>query len=254
MDIQPEKLDRDILSPVDTPVFKKFSKDTWSPPKKIYKEFPRDPGVFYQGIFNTRHENPIRKDVTINFTSDTQVYFDHLEEYSRSFRDRSTIVSRVDRFIESCYFLGTFASEAKRWGIPKYSYDCKTSFYTGRLDIPRDGRGRDNFALSVTLSATIKETVRICVSYEHSLPRDYSDIEIFECPRLPLSLLRATGFKELPRGGYAPAHLRYQPPQFKDLPLYINVPFVRDYARVMFENPPESPFKKPYYGEFTRFI
>jgi hypothetical protein len=149
--------------------------------------------------------------------------------------------------------MGELLYKARSNGIPVMSPRCESAFtLVTNLYLEQDIKGRESpkfLNINVRLHTLSDNVVYIRIS-ESENHNDFNDRE-FMCyssycieHRIPGMYIRSTQGYDT----YKIMNKEFNPPPYDKLPLYINVPFLDEYARYMFENPPSPPpaYRMPF--------
>jgi len=220
------------------------SPDFFNKTLRSYKEDMRGSWVSDRKRINEVSEIP--------FSYITDIYFEIIQKYIINDRSFHRTIHGINRFIDSCLLMGELLYKAKSSGIPIISYCCESAFTLATALYPdqfiRDKEHLKFLNIIVRLHTTSDNVVHIHIQESESRA-DYKECE-FACSQSYCVDHRLQGMNIRPvRDGstYMIMNERFNPPPYDKLPLYINVPFLNEYARYMFENPP-SPlptFKMP---------
>jgi hypothetical protein len=189
----------------------------------------------------------------IPFSYATDKYFEIIQKYIRDDRSYHRTIHGIKRFIDSCLLMGELLYKAKNSRIPIISYCCESAFTLATALYPEHAiRDNENLKfLNITVRLFTTSDKVICIYLQESDRRmDYNEC-IFACNRPYFIDRRMPGIDIRPErdyNKYSILNKEFIPPPYDKLPLYINVPFINEYARYMFENPPPPPptFRMPF--------
>jgi len=159
--------------------------------------------------------------------------------------------SAINNFIDNCLILGSFIYTANKFGIYEedFSFNCTTYFYLS--NIYKEYPEAINTKIALNAQKNGKVLIVVIKTYENI--KIHHDLTICARRGLPMELLKMNRFK--PHGPckhqdgyyYGPIENKFISPYYDNLPLYINVPFMKEYARHMFKIGPPIPITyKPY--------
>jgi hypothetical protein len=205
-------------------------------PLKLYRQQ-------YCGSF-TVTERFHRRIFDLNFSYDTQPYLELLKEFIFSDRFYRIICEGVSSILTACLILGDIYNELSKRRIRIQRFSCSIILCLGRTYYKND---RDS--LDLYFEVLPSELVRIIVG--NNVLSKTSGIELsFDINNLDLPVFLMDRYQILRYGKnhYKVNKMKFMFPPYDMLPLYVNVPFLREYARYMFANPPQPPvfFSKLY--------
>jgi hypothetical protein len=191
----------------------------------------------------------------IPFSYEIDRYFEIIQKYVKDDRSFHRAIHGINKFIDSCLLMGELLYKAKNSGIPIVGYLCESAFTLVTALYPdQDIKDRESpkfLNIIVRLHTIIDNVVYIHIS-ESERRTDYKECE-FTCNRSYYIDRRIPGMDISPArdsNKYNIMNERFNPPPYDKLPLYINVPFMNEYARYMLENPPPPPptFERPFFS------
>jgi hypothetical protein len=201
----------------------------------------RDLTAYYGQYMSETH---INQTYELFFSCDPDDYYKILQKYSFCDRHRDAIIRNVREFINSCLILGGFLHDVSGLPLNIFTFYCITEFTLfGIVDRYSDKEIQHRFLnLLVTIRVNTNGMVAINIWGHHDRNSNCTEIclvcphnIIIYCP--PTLDIRRT--KDTDK--YAIMNRVFNPPPYRKLPLYINDLFVKDYARMMLENPPPPP-------------
>jgi len=164
--------------------------------------------------------------------------------------------SNINRFIDNCLIIGNFLYISDKFGIYEndISFNCTTTFCFLKK------YKRDSINLRIILSAQKNGKVFIELLETYDDCKKDHDLYVTSRNGLPWNLLEILEFKPyrpcmFPDGYYyEPIKNKFNPPYYDNLPLYINVPFIKEYARHMFKIGPPPPITFDFSKSFMPWI
>lgn len=230
----------------------KFINDR-KPPNRSLREYKEE--MYGSWVSERKRIQEIHE---ISFSYETDRYFEIIQKYIKNDRNYHRTVHGINRFIDSCLLMGELLYKAKSNGIPVIRYLCESAFTLATALHPdqniQDIKDRESpkfLNIVVRLNATSDNIINVHIS-ESERRIDYKECE-FTCNRSYYIDRRIPGMDIRPAhesNKYNIINERFNPPPYDKLPLYINVPFMNEYARYMFENPPPPPptFERPFFS------
>jgi hypothetical protein len=158
----------------------------------------------------------------------------------------------INLFIDNCLRLGKFIYIANKFGVSQddFLFDCSANIYLSGYCSGNYITKNKEVCLNaheVAINVGIDEKVSISILETYTKKRSNCYLSIETKTELPRALLEMTNFKPSPYHResmtfcYIPLNKELFLPQYDSLPLYINVPFMKEYARHMFKVVPPPP-------------
>lgn len=180
-----------------------------------------------------------------NFSLDTDYYIkeifdkDPRAEYISSYSEISTIIGD---FLQKCLMYGYCLYIFDKYNINCFSIECEANIYI-------NSRSKSGLSLKVEFEINDENKIKIFSQYSnYRRNKPFSDLEIHTDHFLSPGIFQLCNFKFLGNipckkhdGNcfvYEPVSNIFKPLPFDDLPLYINIPFVSEYARERLERGP----------------
>ncbi len=209
-------------------------------------------GNFYaEPSFNAEH--------TFDFSCNVEYYYEKINGFfpvSRSQISHTTTIRNISNFIESCLILGEFLHEIRSTNICLIKSYCFTEFFILYQTPYRDNEGRmlkEPRSIIISLESHEDEKVLLRINSTRSDKDSITEI-IFDGHKLfnPYCI-PGFDFRYIPGSTECRIMNKYfNKPRYNRLPLYINTPFIRVYAKEQYMNPPIPeeyirPFSKIFY-------
>lgn len=203
----------------------------------------------------------------LSFSCNPDDYYNKID--SMGFSYSPYIVKCVEQFIDNCFRLGKFIHIAQKYKIYEEHLDVTCSVkFTMKNAIKRDVYDKDYHKFSISARNEViiytvpNEKVIIQVSKTNHEFKNYNDLMIrTNIGKLPISLLEEAQFKrcrydilqENKTIGLIDNNRCYEPlnepislPSYNSLPMFINTPYLKEYAIHMFKvDPPPTISYKP---------
>ena len=216
-------------------------------------------------VFNKEYEqlyfgnfplNKLYNRFQIPFSTDSEVYYHALKDYIIGDSDFYTFRSFIPRFIDSCLILGEAYHQIKKMHMGYDHLSCEATLYLGtRLDGYKKGLlGEDitNFRhFAIEIQANLNEVVTFVINAksgrrgEYYVSRHLESFIRYDYERIPGFIIHQKG-----PNSYRIMNTKFIPPRIRDLPLYVNVPFMRIYAQDMYKKGIERIQREPIYFKF----
>jgi hypothetical protein len=204
--------------------------------KDWLKNITKMPNIGYENL-NKGYFYPIQtiEYTEIPFSCDPQVYFEILSKYMLIERDQEICIKFIQEFIDSCLVMGKAQDFFNSMNIKIFDICCHSKIYLGRN--PSGGYNEYN-SYAINIETHTDEKV-LLESKLHNNKRWDASIEIFlKTDTLPHQDTPDFYIRRGPHGTLYIESKKFTPPKFRDLPRYINVPYLRTYVKNMFEKGP----------------
>lgn len=210
--------------------------------KKLYEPSSLMLGNFYvdaEPCFNAGH--------IFDFSCDVASFYEKINgvlPVRWGIGRHAEILKHISNFIESCLILGEFLHEVRSIKICLIKSYCFTEFFIAEKKQLLEQGGRLKEPRSIRISMESHEDEKVLLKINSTRSNNYPTTDIiFECPRM-YSVYGIPGFDVRRIPGSTACRImnkHFNKPQYKRLPLYINTPFIRDYAKDQYMNPPPPP-------------
>lgn len=200
-------------------------------------------------------EKTARRIFNLDFSCDAEDYLKLIYEFIHSERDYRIAMESIHKMITACLIIGDIQNDLSKWGIPLKGFKCDMHFNIQHGEEYRDQQVRYIRSMGVLFQVYPNESVKIVVDEG----RRNNDVGVdllldIREPYLPEHLMYK--YHMLLGGGhlYQVRKIVFNPPPYDTLPLYVNVPFLREYARHMFKNPPPPPVTYTFRHHFNFYV
>lgn len=193
-----------------------------------------------------------------NFSIDSDYYIKEIfdknprEEYISFYPQINT---GICSFLEKCLMCGYYMYVFDKYHVD-FSIECKAGILV---------KVEYGLYLGIEMSVVSENKIHIFAQYSdnrrhrYNPYNNYSNLEVHLKEFLPIGILDMCNLRPIPMTGlncnihnnecciiHEPIEKTFKPPPYGDLPLYISVPFISEYARMMLER---GPVELPQYKE-----
>lgn len=204
---------------------------------------------FSNSIQGTYMQRPvINVTCSLDFSCDIRAYLEKFEAYFLVHgATYETIKNSIFEFIEGCLVLGEFLHHAKGTYARISSWECVTEFSLSYPAIRSSENPKELIFKGTGIHAIIRTTFdeKVVIRLMDQMNRSHTNTTVtFDSPDLldPNYTyngdFRLLGSCERSTKSYRLLKRKFSIPRYKKLPLYINTPFVKEYAREQLQNPP----------------
>ena len=185
-----------------------------------------------------KYNNYYRGTIQVPFSCDSNTYIEILQKYITCDRAYRIATDHIRKLITSCFILGDIYNEFIRVGMPSFDISCDTYLVLPYPDPEKiDVKGNFYRNHNIKISASLDEKILFRANLDIYKPQSRNDIFI-ECPYPPPTHIWSRYRLRENSSFYSVHNFEYIPPPYGMLPLYINVPFIKDYVRDRLQNPP----------------
>jgi hypothetical protein len=206
--------------------------------------------VIGKQVFNKEYEhayfgnfpvNKLHDRFQIPFSTNSEVYYHALKDYIIGDSDFYTFRSFIPRFIDSCLILGEAYHKIKKMHMDYEHLTCDATLYLGthlngyiKCLLGEDIADFRHFAIEI--QANLNEIVTFVVNAKSGRRGEYyvsKHLESFT--RHDYESIPGLTIHQRGPNSYRIMDTKFNPPRIQDLPLYINVPFIRTYANEIYK-------------------
>lgn len=218
---------------------------------KLLHKLEKSPEECKKALLGDYYNSHFQERQTMPFTCNPEDYYRVISPHIL-ISNFDSFFKFINDFISSCLMLGCFLKEINEYESINYICTSESLWRNYCFDGKRDG-------VHVRIRTIEKEMVEIIMTDDTArFNKSYTEITLNNVVRM--NSLLAYGDYFYPNIIMRPIPQAYQIdikfkklilPPFGKLPLYVNVPYMKTYARDMFKNPPPPPprieFNKPLF-------